>query len=497
LDIQDRKSIRVDASGMLYNTANPQSFLNEEIHAMRPGLQNASANLLLKRSQGELDFSALLIEMKDQAPLIQAFADDAAEHFDSFVLLGIGGSALGPQAVHQALRPYYYNELTQEKRNQRPRFYVVDNIDPVRFSELLSGLDLNKTLFNVVSKSGNTSETMAQFLIVRERLKAECGDQYHQHIVVTTDREKGNLAALAESEGYRRFEIPQGIGGRFSELTPVGLLPAAVCGIDILELMDGAIAMDERVREETELFENPAQLRAALAYLSLKQGKTMSVFMPYADGLKLMADWYAQLWAESLGKRYNRQGEKVWQGQTPIKALGVTDQHSQVQLYVEGPNDKVFTFVTVEQFKEDILIPKAPEVAQNLQFLGGHRMSELLHSELIATKYALTLAGRLHQTIVLPELTPFTVGQLLLLLQWETAYMGELLDVNAFDQPGVEEGKIGTYALMGKPGFAKRKVEIEAWIEATQRKQSNVQEDCGFREPAYDKIECEADTPRS
>lgn len=484
MDIQDRKSIRVDASGMLYNAANPLGFIEEEINEMKPGLQKARANLLLKRKQGQLDFSALLIEMKEQAPSIQAFADAIAGHFENFVLLGIGGSALGPQAVHQALRPYYYNELTHEKRNHRPRFYVVDNIDPARFNELLSILDLNKTVFNVVSKSGNTSETMAQFLIVRERLKAECGDRYHQHIVVTTDCEKGNLVYLAESEGYQKFVIPQGIGGRFSELTPVGLLPAAVCGTDILELLDGAIAMDKRVREEKDVFENPAQLRAAVAYISLQQGKTMSVFMPYADGLKLMADWYAQLWAESLGKRYDRQGEEVWQGQTPIKALGVTDQHSQVQLYVEGPKDKVFTFVTVEQFKEDIPIPKAPDVAQNLQFLAGHSLGELMHAELKATQYALSLAGRPHQNIVLPELTPYTVGQLLLLLQWETAYMGELLDVNAFDQPGVEEGKVGTYALMGKPGFAQRKVEIEAWTEAAEKKKGFTQDKNDVREPA-------------
>lgn len=435
-----------------------------DVRSIQPQMHIARVALLQKRAQGELDFSALLLEMKGQAQQIQEYADYLAEHYENFVLLGIGGSALGPQAVHQALRPYYYNELSSEKRNHRPRFYVVDNIDPTRFKDLLESLDLEKTMFNVISKSGNTSEMMAQFLIVRQMLKEVCKDQFNEHIVVTTDQEKGNLVTLSENEGYRRFVIPSGIGGRFSELTPVGLLPAAVCGINIFELLDGAIAMDQKIRERKDLFQNPAQLRAVLGYISLRRGKSISVFMPYADGLKTMADWYAQLWAESLGKRYDRQGQEIWTGQTPVKALGVTDQHSQVQLYTEGPNDKIFTFVTVGNFNEEILIPKDDELDQSIQFLGGHQLGDLLRAEHKATEYALSLAGRLHQNIILPELNPYTVGQLLLLLEWETTYMGELLNINAFDQPGVEEGKIGTYALMGRPGYEQRRAEIEESI---------------------------------
>lgn len=456
-----RSLIQLDYTGMMKSSTNPGGFSEEDLRSMASDMKDAHHSLLEKRKQGGLDFSALLSEMKDLAPQIQDYADEVAERYENFVLLGMGGSALGPQAVHQALLPYYYNELSPEKRNYRPRFYVVDNIDPTRFNNLLATLDLEKTKFNVVSKSGNTSETLAQFLIVRKKLKEVCGEHFHEHIVVTTDRERGNLVSLAEHEGYERFSIPQGIGGRFSELTPVGLLPAAVCGIDIFELLDGAIDMDQQIRKHEDVFQNPAQLRAALAYLSLKQGKTISVFMPYADGLKTMADWYAQLWAESLGKRYDRQGQEVWTGQTPVKALGVTDQHSQMQLYTEGPKDKIFTFVTVEQVKEDILIPWEPDLDESLQFLGNHQLSELLQAEFKATEYALTLAERLHQTIILPELSAYTVGQLLLLLEWETAYMGELLNINAFDQPGVEEGKIGTFALMGRAGYEERKSAIE------------------------------------
>jgi len=455
--------LTIDYTGMMSSTQNLNGFSKEELLELQNVLDQAQATLATRRKAGEIDFSKLLPVMKSQLAEIIEYANSVAPKFENFVVLGIGGSALGPLAVHQALNHYYYNELPPGKRGNRPRFYVLDNIDPVRVTELLEMLDPRKTLFNVISKSGNTSETMAQFLIVRDRLRQACGDSYAQHIVVTTDKEKGNLLPIVLKEGFRRFVIPAGIGGRFSELTPVGLLAAAICGIDVDQLLEGALKMDQWILETKGVLSNPAQLRAALAQLSWQKGKNISVFMPYADGLKTMADWYAQLWAESLGKRHNRQGQVVNIGQTPVKALGVTDQHSQVQLYAEGPDDKVITFVTVEKFKETQVIPLDPELPEDIQFLGGRTLEELLFAEQKATEYALTLAGRQHQKILLPSLDAYNVGQLLLLLEWETAYMGEILNINAFDQPGVEEGKNGTYALMGRKGYETRKQEIEEY----------------------------------
>ncbi|MHB1651220.1 MAG: glucose-6-phosphate isomerase [Desulfitobacteriaceae bacterium] len=443
------------------NKLNPQGWTEDNFTRVRVRLTEAQDALLSKREQGALDFSKLLMEMRLQAEEIVAYADSLLGIVENFVVLGIGGSALGPLAVQQALNPYYYNELSQEERRNRPRLYVVDNIDPTRFAHLLDTLNLKKTVFNVITKSGNTSETMAQFLIVRDKLRQVCGEDYARHIVATTDKGKGNLLPIALKEGYRRFVIPDGIGGRFSELTPVGLLPAAVCGIDIFSLLDGAIAMDQWIRENTDMQVNPAQLLAGISYLAWQNGKNISIFMPYADGLKTMADWYAQLWAESLGKRVDKQGQEVWVGQTPVKALGVTDQHSQVQLYAEGPNDKIFTFVTVDDLIPDVIIPHDDTMPEDVKFLSGHTLGQLLAAEQKATEYALTLAGRQHRKIVLPELNAYFVGQLLLLLEWETAYVGELLNINAFDQPGVEEGKRGTYALMGRKGFEGKRAEIE------------------------------------
>lgn len=472
MENQVQPGITIDYTGMMSGSQNPKGFNKEELLGLQSALDQAQATLATRREAGEIDFSKLLASMKTQLSEIIEYANTVAPKFENFVVLGIGGSALGPLAVHQALNHYYYNELPPAKRGHRPRFYVMDNIDPVRVNELLQMLDPSKTLFNVISKSGNTSETMAQFLIVRDTLRRVCGDSYAEHIVITTDKEKGNLLPIALKEGYKRFVIPAGIGGRFSELTPVGLLAAAICGIDINQLLEGALGMDQWIRVAKGVSSNPAQLRAALAHLSWQKGKNISVFMPYADGLKTMADWYAQLWAESLGKGHDRQGRAVHIGQTPVKALGVTDQHSQVQLYAEGPDDKVITFVAVEKFKQTQAIPIDLELPEDIQFLGGRTLEELLFAEQKATEYALTLAGRQHQKIILPTLDAYNVGQLLLLLEWETAYMGELLNINAFDQPGVEEGKNGTYALMGRKGYEARKHDIEEYGKTRYRLRS-------------------------
>ncbi len=458
-----RSIITLDYTGMMISAQNSNGFAMEELHGLQNLLEQAQISILSQRDSGKLDFSKLLTSMKAQLHEIIDYSNAVAPNYDNFVVLGIGGSALGPLAVHQALNHYYYNDLPPAERGHRPRFYVMDNIDPVRFNELLQMLDPRKTLFNVISKSGNTSETMAQFLIIRDTLRQVCGDSYAKHIVITTDKEKGNLLPIALQEGYQRFVIPAGIGGRFSELTPVGLLAAAICGIDVKQLLEGALAMDQWIRDSKGVLSNPAQLRASLAYLSYQKGKNISVFMPYADGLKTMADWYAQMWAESLGKRFDRQGRVVNVGQTPVKALGVTDQHSQVQLYVEGPDDKIITFVTVEKFKATREIPVDFDLPEDIQFLGGRTLEELLFAEQKATEYALTLAKRQHQKIILSSLDAYSVGQLLLLLEWETAYMGELLNINTFDQPGVEEGKNGTYALMGRKGYETRKHDIEEY----------------------------------
>jgi glucose-6-phosphate isomerase len=461
---KEKMRIRFDYNNMMSDMIGDEWGINkDQITALIPKIRDAVDKLNHKRKAGKTQWRDLPYIQKDVVKDILAAADEVRQKYETFVLLGIGGSALGPIAVHQALNHLHYNELPREKRGG-PRFYVVDNIDPERIQALFDVVDIKNTVFNVVTKSGNTSETMAQFLIVRNMLKEAIGEKYRERIIATTDAEKGSLIKIAREEGYRTFFIPAGVGGRFSELSPVGLLPAAVGGIDIEELLAGAAYMDELCSED-DVFKNPAYMAAVLQYIAMQQGKNISVMTSYADSLKYMADWYAQLWAESLGKKLDLDGKEVYAGQTPVKALGATDQHSQIQLYTEGPFDKVITFITVEKYRSKVCIPRAYEDMTGVSFLGGHTINRLIRAEQMATEYALYKAKRMNRTIILPEVNAFTIGQLLYMLEVETAFIAELLNINAFDQPGVEEGKIAAYALMGRPGYERKKAELESGTE--------------------------------
>ena len=369
-------------------------------------------------------------------------AEMIRERYSYFVVLGIGGSALGPIAVHQALAQDGGMELI-----------VLDNVDPETMRRTFDRLDIEKTMFNVITKSGKTSETMAQLMTAADMISAK-GLELKDHIIATTDEKNGNLALIAQKEGLKKFVIPADVGGRFSELSPVGLLPAAVCGIDIKAMLEGAAYMD-RLCSESE--KNPASVFALLHVLGMKKGMNISVMIPYADSLKFVSDWYAQLWAESLGKKVDISDREVFAGQTPVKALGVTDQHSQVQLYAEGPFDKITTFIKVGKFREETNIPKAFEYVEDISFLSGKTFSELINAECAATQYALSVAGRPNIEIELNTVDAYSIGALLYFFEMAVSYAGEMMDINTFDQPGVEQGKLATFALMGKPGFEEQK----------------------------------------
>ncbi|MGI6160876.1 MAG: glucose-6-phosphate isomerase [Christensenellales bacterium] len=450
--------MRLDFNNMMEHTLGERGIKEAELAQIQPLLEKAAQAMKAKRHQ--MKWRELPHNQSEIAKEIINTAEDVRAKFDNFVVLGIGGSALGPIAVHQALRHMRYNELDKERRGG-PKLYVEDNVDPERMRALLDVIDVKKTCFNVITKSGSTSETMAQYLIISDIVKKEVGEEWQDHFIATTDREKGNLIKIAREEGFKTFFVPDGVGGRFSELCPVGLLAAAVCGIDIEELLRGAADMDAAC-EEPDIWKNAAYMGAALQYLAIEKGMNISVMMPYADSLKYMADWYAQLWAESLGKRYALDGTEVFTGQTPVKALGVTDQHSQVQLYTEGPFDKVVTLLAPEEYREVFPIPHGCEDIPDVSFLGGHTLNELIKSEREATEYALLKAGRMNMTITLPRVDEYSIGGLIYYFEVQTAFIGELLGIDAFDQPGVEEGKNATYALLGKPGFEQKKAELDA-----------------------------------
>jgi glucose-6-phosphate isomerase len=457
---RDSMRVQLDYNNMMADFLGEKGISPADLDALIPRLREALQELSRKRERGETAWRDLPFNQETVVKKIEKIAQEIRDSFDTFVVFGIGGSALGPIAVQQALNHPHYNELPDEVR-RGPRMYVVDNIDPEKMQALWDVVDPETTCFNVITKSGSTSETMAQFLIVADLLKERVGEGWQEHIVATTDAEKGNLIKIARQEGFTTLVVPDGVGGRFSELCPVGLLPAAVCGIDIREMLAGAAYMDAFC-SEPDPAKNPAAVGAALQNIAMQTGHNISVMMPYADSLKYIAAWYAQLWAESLGKKYDLAGGVVNVGQTPVSALGVTDQHSQVQLYTEGPYDKVVTFLTVDTYRDKSDIPRGYEDIPAVSFLGGHTLNALIKAEQAATEYALTKAGRLNRTIRIPEVNAFTIGQLLYLLEVETAVAGELLRINTYDQPGVEEGKNATYALMGRPGYEEKKKELDS-----------------------------------
>lgn len=451
-------SVRVNYNNMMSEVLGEQGIARDELLALKPVLRQVHFNVLQAFGKGMQGWMLSPYASDDEIQRLLTVAEDVRKRCDAFVVLGIGGSALGAIALFNAFNHLYHNELPRKVR-KAPRFYVIDNVDPERMNALFDIIDVDNTIFNIITKSGATSETMSQYLIVMDMLTKKLGNKAREHIIATTSANKGNLIKLAKQHSFETFYIDEGVGGRFSVLSPVGLLPAAVLGINIKQLLLGASEMNEHCKENN-LFDNPALALSGLHYLAMNKGKNICVMMPYADSLRFVSDWYAQLWAESIGKEFDRQGKLVNVGQTPVKALGVTDQHSQVQLYNEGPYDKLIAFLEVGKFRSNVEIPNGCEEYPDVNFLCGHNLGKLMNNELFATRYNLTRRGRMNYTIELDEVNERNIGELIYLLQMQTAYMGELLNINAYNQPGVEGGKDATYALFGRKGYEDKAKEM-------------------------------------
>ena len=401
----------------------------DDLRDIAPRLLTAHGQLQKWRASKD----AVFMDYPFEAGLALRFRKSAAEvqnNFDNLVVLGIGGSALGLRCLAQAMLLPYSNLLERKRRNNSPRLFVCDNIDPDFFGALLEHLDVKDTCFNVISKSGNTTETMSQFFVVLPILKARLGRKWKDHVYVTTDPEAGPLRRFVIEEDVRSFDLPAKLGGRFSVLSAVGLFPAAAVGIDIEGVLDGACKTANMCSgSDPDL--NPAYRNAAISEtLNARKGKNISVMMPYSDRLALFSDWYAQLVGESLGKN--------GYGITPVKALGSTDQHSQIQLYMEGPNDKAITFLGVDNFEKTVPVTQAMPGFENLK---GHDLGRILQTLQKASTQALAASHRPNITITLPRITPQAMGELFMYYEIYTAFMGALAGVNPFNQPGVELGK--------------------------------------------------------
>lgn len=360
---------------------------------------------------------------------IKKYAKDVEGLYEEIIILGIGGSALGTICLKDAL----------EKVNSSPRLTVLDNIDPYLIENTLNKIELSKTLFIVISKSGSTPETLAQYLFFRNEVEKNKLDAKN-HFVFITDNEKGFLREVSIKENIKSFDIPENIGGRFSVLTAVGLLPACLIGINIDNLLTGARQMSEKFLSGN-FDENICFQTAVVQYLLYKKGVNINVLMPYSNRLKTFSAWYTQLLAESIGK-IDRNGESI--GITPVGSLGATDQHSQVQLYNEGPNDKLLMFLEVKNHQSTVVIPSTKTHTSDLDYLKNVSFEKLLNTELSATRDTLNEYGKANLSVRVDFVDAHHLGALFLLFEGATAFLGELLEVNTYDQPGVENGKILT-----------------------------------------------------
>jgi glucose-6-phosphate isomerase len=396
---------------------------------------------------------------------IRRLAAQIRAKYENVIFLGIGGSYLGLKAAQDALCMPYYNEF-KTLRKKSPRIYFEgNNLDPDTLNTLLKNINPRKTFVVVISKSGETTETKAALIIVEAWLKKALGKKYGRQIAAITDPESGSLhnkvvaAQKEDALSFRSFPLLRGVGGRFSEFN-MGLLHLAVTGINITELFNGAREMAGRCSRE-DILKNPAYMYALLhVILYNKKAKSLAVLMPFSQGLKSTADWYVQLLAESIGKKCHRKisvspdGTEDWlndkenlfsRGRTPISAAGTNDLHSIQQNNVEGENNKVVTFIRVEKFKTDLKIPGRNDL------LAGKSFSQLMKLAQEATEWALVREERPNCTIVMPELNAFNWGALLFFFEMATAFEGELQNVNAFNQPGVEGYKNYMYYKLGKP----------------------------------------------
>ncbi|HYW32638.1 MAG TPA: glucose-6-phosphate isomerase [Gemmatimonas sp.] len=459
-------TLSIDFTNMMAGALQDGGITASEWNDARDVFAAAHASVAALHANGTLGF----LDLPANSALIDAtiaVADGTKGRFDDVLLLGIGGSALGPIALRTALRPPAWNSLDAAARGGFPRLHTLDNVDPDTIAATLARLDLARTLVLVVSKSGGTVETMAQYLIVREALAKAVGeDEARSHLVFVTDPEVGALRRIARAEGITTLDIPSNVGGRFSVLSPVGMLPAALIGIDVRGLLAGAAHITDQ-SASADLATNLPGVFALLQWLAdTKHRRHVQVLMPYSDALRDIASWWVQLWAESLGK-IRPDGSHT--GPTPLPAVGATDQHSQVQLFMEGPLDKTVVFLAVKGREALGPIPSRHGDIPELGYLAGHSLGELLGIEHRATAGALAARGRLNATMTLDAVDPWHLGALLQLFGIATAYAGALYGVNAFDQPGVELGKQFAYAMLGRAGSETARAEWDSLPEPDPR----------------------------
>lgn len=391
---------------------------------------------------------------REEFQKIRESADRIRDTADTLVVIGIGGSYLGARAAIELLNHSFYNQLEKSKRGYPEIFYLGHTISPTYTAELLELLAERNFAVNVISKSGTTTEPAIAFRLIKELLVKKYGvEGARSRIFATTDRSRGALKQLAQSEGYAQFTIPDDVGGRYSVLTPVGLLPIAAAGINIQAIMDGA-AEAVREYEDERLENNPAYQYAAARTILYRKGKTIEIMINYEPGLHFFAEWWKQLYGESEGKDHK--------GIFPAACDFSTDLHSMGQYIQEGRRDLFETALWVEKSRRSVTIPNDPADIDGLNFLAGQTMELVNRKAFEGTLLAHTDGGVPNMLVKLPEISPAVFGKLAYFFEKACGISGYLNAVNPFDQPGVEAYKKNMFALLGKPGYEAEKSKLEA-----------------------------------
>jgi glucose-6-phosphate isomerase len=390
---------------------------------------------------------------KEEFARIQKAAEKIKQDSDVLLVCGIGGSYLGARAAIEMLQHSFYNALPKEKRSTPQIIFIGNNISSTYMRDVMDLLDGKDFSLNVISKSGTTTEPAIAFRIFRKLLEEKYGvEEAKQRIYATTDKARGALKTLATEEGYESFIIPDDVGGRYSVLTAVGLLPIAASGADIEAMMKGAAAARDDFGS-SELEENLAYQYAAVRNVLYNKGKTIEMLINYEPGLQYFAEWWKQLFGESEGKDQK--------GIYPSSANFSTDLHSLGQYVQEGRRDLFETVVRVEKPRHELTIEAAESDLDGLNYLAGETVDFVNNKAFEGTLLAHTDGGVPNLVVTIPQMDAYTFGYLAYFFEKACAMSGYLLGVNPFDQPGVEAYKVNMFALLGKPGFEEKKAELE------------------------------------
>jgi glucose-6-phosphate isomerase len=448
------KAITLDYSNLM-------DFLDDrDILFYRDKMDSARARVINKSGEGNefLGWVNLPEEIESHfIDDIKKTAEKIRKDTDVFITIGIGGSYLGARACIEALLPNNYNQLT------KPELYFIGtSISPRQMNDLLRTIEGKKVTVNVISKSGTTTEPALAFRVIRDWMVENYGvDEAYRRIIATTDAEKGALRQLADAESLKTYVIPDDIGGRFSVLTPVGLLPIAVAGIDISKLVEGALAGVREYRDVDDINRNPSLMYALLRNILYDKGKTTEILANFEPQLHYISEWWKQLFGESEGKEHK--------GIFPASVDFTTDLHSMGQWIQDGRRDIFETFINIENPGAEVVIREDADNLDKLNYLTGKTFAYVNHQALLGTRAAHLSGGVPNMTINIPDFSPYCIGKLFYFFEWAVAVSGYMLGVNPFNQPGVEDYKKNMFALLGKPGSEEETKKIKE--ELSGRKQ--------------------------